>query len=312
MLAQLKEDFPDDFRYVYRHFPLHSIHDKALLSTQASEAAGLQGRFWEMHDVLYERQSEWSPLEIDQFKEWLAERAEEIGMDVQQFADDLMSEAIIALAENAWNDGVEIGLPGTPFLLVNGQYYGGPRDYGNLSALVKLVLLKDRQFTECPPLVIDPERQYVATIQTEKGDIRVELFTDVAPLAVNSFVFLARQGWFDGVIFHRVLPGFVAQTGDPTGTGFGGPGYAFENEISPDYTFDKAGVLGMANSGPDTNGSQFFITLGAAPHLNGDFTVFGQVLDGMEVVESLTPRNPAQSVDLPPGDRILSISIEER
>jgi len=106
-------------------------------------------------------------------------------------------------------------------------------------------------------MVIDPLKQYIATIKTEKGDIVVELIPDVAPMTVNSFVFLAGEGWFDNVTFHRVLPGFMAQGGDPSGSGMGGPGYAFKNEISPDLSFDREGLLAMANSGPDTNGSQF-------------------------------------------------------
>ena len=110
------------------------------------------------------------------------------------------------------------------------------------------------------------KKQYIATIHTEKGDIVIQLFPDKAPLAVNSFVFLARQGWFDGVTFHRVIPGFAAQAGDPSGTGKGNPGYFFNNEIS-DLKFDKPGMVGMANSGPDTNGSQFFITFAPAAHL---------------------------------------------
>ena len=116
----------------------------------------------------------------------------------------------------------------------------------------------------------------------------IQLYADQAPLAVNSFVFLAKQGWFDGVTFHRVIPGFVAQTGDPSGTGKGGPGYFFKNEVS-DLRYDKPGVVGMANSGPDTNGSQFFITYAPQPSLDGSYTIFGQVIQGMDVVENLTP-----------------------
>jgi len=140
----------------------------------------------------------------------------------------------------------------------------------------------------------------------------VKLFPDIAPITVNSFVFLAEDGWFDGVSFHRVLPGFMAQGGDPSGSGMGGPGYAFKNETSPDLTFNRKGLLAMANSGPDTNGSQFFITYAPASHLDGGYTIFGEVLEGMDVVESLTPRDPSQGGDLPEGDRIISITIQEQ
>jgi cyclophilin family peptidyl-prolyl cis-trans isomerase len=139
----------------------------------------------------------------------------------------------------------------------------------------------------------------------------IQLYAAQAPLAVNSFVFLARQHWFDGVTFHRVIPGFVAQAGDPSGTGRGGPGYVFDNEIRPDLLFDKPGVVGMANSGPDTNGSQFFITYSPQPQLDGGYTVFGQVTAGMDILGSLTPRDPQSGGDLPAGDKILGITIEE-
>ena len=312
MLAQLEKDYPQDVRVVYRHFPLLSLNDKAALATQASEAAGAQGEFWAMHDLLFERQSEWVELPVGEFQTWLIEQAAGLNLDGDQFQVDLLSEATVVIAQDAWDKGVAASLPGTPFLLVNGRYYGGPRDYWSLEAIIKMTKLESRQFTECPPMTIDSAKQYTATLQTEKGDIVLELYPDVAPMAVNSFIFLARNGWFDGVTFHRVLPGFVAQAGDPTGTGFGGPGYAFDNEVSPDLNFDQPGVLGMANAGPGSNGSQFFITLGPTPHLDGGYTIFGRVIEGMDVVSSLTERNPEQNANLPPGDKILSVSIEER
>ena len=312
MLAQLFITSPDEVRIVYRHYPLVSIHNKAALATQASEAAGAQGKFWEMHDILFSKQGEWLALSVEEFQGWLVERAAELGLKAEKFNEDLLSEANVKLAQKAWDDGQSIGLPGTPFLLINGRYYGGPIDYYNLSAIIQLTRLEDRQFTSCPPMILDPLKQYVATLHTEKGDIVIELYADVAPMAVNSFIFLARNGWFDGVTFHRVLPGFVAQAGDPTGTGFGGPGYAFDNEITPELTFDAAGVVSMANAGPGSNGSQFFITLGPATHLNGQYTIFGHVIAGLDVVQSLTPRNPQENAALPPGDKILNVTIEEK
>ncbi|MEM5774558.1 MAG: peptidylprolyl isomerase [Anaerolineaceae bacterium] len=161
--------------------------------------------------------------------------------------------------------------------------------------------------------MIDTSKTYTATLKTEKGDIVIELYDDIAPVTVNSFVFLAREGWYDNVIFHRVIQGFVAQTGDPLGKGYGGPGYTYINEINPDYTFDGPGVVGMANSGEDMNGSQFFISYAALPDLDGSYTVFGRVIEGMDVVESLTERNPSSTApaDLPAGDKILSVEITE-
>lgn len=167
-------------------------------------------------------------------------------------------------------------------------------------------------WSEPPAMALEPDVDYQAIIRTEKGDIRIDLYQDRAPLTVNNFVFLARQGYYDGVTFHRVLPGFMAQTGDPTGTGSGGPGYTFADEFSPELRHDGAGVVSMANAGANTNGSQFFITYAPQPHLDDQHSVFGGVLEGMDVLESLTPRNPLENPDAPPGDRILTIEIVEQ
>lgn len=312
MLAQLAKDYPEDIRVAYRHFPLISIHDKAALSAQAAEAAGAQGKFWEMHDLLFETQGEWNSMSLEDFETWLEAQAGDLDLDVSQFMTDLNSEENIAKSQKAWDDGSAAGFPGTPLLMINGRYYNGPSDYWNLEAITKVIRFEDQQFTICPPMTIDPAKSYEATIQTEKGDIVVELYPDIAPIAVNSFIFLAENGYYDGVTFHRVIPGFVVQGGDPTGTGFGGPGYAYGIEVSPDVTFDQPGLLSMANSGPTSNGSQFFITLDELPDLNGGYTIFGRVISGMDVVEQITPRDPNQNPGLPPGDMILGITIEEK
>ncbi len=168
-----------------------------------------------------------------------------------------------------------------------------------------------KQYTNPPPMIIDLAKQYFATVTMAKGgSFVIQLFPDKAPITVNSFVFLAREGYFDGVTFHRVLEGFMAQTGDPTGTGSGGPGYEFINEDN-NLLFDKPGVVAMANAGRDTNGSQFFITFGPAEHLNGGYTIFGQVIDGMDVVYNITLRDPNE---LPAyqGDAIEKIIITEK
>jgi cyclophilin family peptidyl-prolyl cis-trans isomerase len=167
------------------------------------------------------------------------------------------------------------------------------------------------QYSAYPPMTIDASREYFALVKMENGDeFTIQLFPDKAPKTVNSFVFLAREGYFNGVTFHRVLDGFMAQGGDPTGTGMGGPGYEFENEDS-DLTFDKEGVVAMANAGPDTNGSQFFITFGPTPQLNGGYTIFGQVIEGMDVVNAITRRDPDTNPSFA-GDAIESITITEQ
>lgn len=161
---------------------------------------------------------------------------------------------------------------------------------------------------DAPPLRIDTGKQYFATVKMATGgEFVMQLYPDKAPITVNSFVFLACKGYFNGVTFHRVLEGFMAQGGDPTGTGRGGPGYEFVNEDS-DLTFDKAGVVAMANAGRDTNGSQFFITFGPQEFLNGGYTIFGQVVQGMDVVNGITRRDPEQLPDFP-GDAMESVII---
>ena len=166
------------------------------------------------------------------------------------------------------------------------------------------------QWPSPPPMQIDPAKSYDAVFTTEAGEFTVHLFADKAPVTVNNFVFLARQGFYDNTTFHRVLPGFMAQGGDPTGTGSGGPGYSFEDEFDPQLQFDRPGLLAMANRGPDTNGSQFFITYAPEPHLNGLHTIFGEVVKGAEVVDSLTPRDPQQNPDYK-GDTLISVKIIE-
>jgi len=310
-LEDLLEAYPEDVRLVYRHFPLASIHDKAILAAQAAEAAGRQEAFWDMHDLLYARQGEWSGLSPEEFQDWVIDRADELALDPVQYQADLTSEEIVSQAEAAWTDGQNIGLPGTPYLKIN-QVYEAQADPRLLETFVEMIKLEDQQFSECPPLTVDEEGEYQATLITEKGEIVIDLYPGEAPLAVNSFLFLAEEGWFEGITFHRVLEGFVAQTGDPTGTGFGGPGYKFGLETSADLTFDRKGLVALANSGPDTNGSQFFITLAPAPNLNGQYTIFGEVVDGMDVVNSLTLRDPQTGQDLPAGDLLLDVKISRK
>ena len=171
-----------------------------------------------------------------------------------------------------------------------------------------------RQYAAAPAVdTIDPEATYTATIETSCGTVVLELFPDVAPQAVASFVFLAQEGFFDGLTFHRIVPGFVIQGGDPLGDGTGGPGYEFVNETDRKHTFEGEGVLAMANSGPDTNGSQFFITLGPASHLDGGYTIFGEVTEGMDAVQAIADVPLANPDAGTPEEAVYieSVTIEE-
>ncbi len=166
-----------------------------------------------------------------------------------------------------------------------------------------------KQWNKPPEFVIDLKKKYSTTLSTDKGDIVLDLFADKTTQTVNNFVFLAREGFYDGTIFHRVISGFMAQGSDPTGTGRGGPGYRFADEFHPSLKHDKSGVLSMANAGPGTNGSQFFITHVPTPNLNNKHSVFGQVVSGMDVLVSILPRDPGKPEY--PGVKIQFFEIAE-
>ncbi len=166
-----------------------------------------------------------------------------------------------------------------------------------------------KNYATPPAMVIDPKKKYTATFKTEQGDFVVELFADKVPNTVNNFVFLAQEKFYDGVTFHRVIKGFMAQGGDPTGTGTGGPGYKFKDEFHPGLRHNAPGILSMANAGPNTNGSQFFITHVPTPHLDNRHSVFGKVTEGLEHVLAIPERDPGRARQ--PGIKILSIEITE-
>jgi cyclophilin family peptidyl-prolyl cis-trans isomerase len=289
---------------------LTSIHPNAVLAAEASEAAGAQGMFWEMHDLIFERQVEWSSASESEAQELFGEYAGELGLDVNAFSRALDEGTYREVVEGAFDEAVSLGLRGTPTWFLNGQMYNGPREEYILAGLSELFSYDGPQWSTPPEMTIDPDQPYFAAVETTKGAFCVELYAKQAPKTVNSFVFLAEQGFYDGVDFHRVLPDFVAQSGDPTGSGFGGPGYRFEDEIDPDLTHDGPGILSMANSGPDTNGSQFFITYDTLPQLDGKHAVFGKVVEGMDVVESLMPRDPQQD-PYAPADEMVRVTIED-
>ena len=155
-----------------------------------------------------------------------------------------------------------------------------------------------KQWTTPPAMLIDPNKKYTATVVTERGNIVIELYPQHAPKTVNNFVFLAREGFYDGLIFHRVIRDFMIQGGDPTGSGRGGPGYKFEDETSGNPLKHGAGYLSMANSGPNSNGSQFFITHSPQNHLDGKHTVFGNVIEGMDVVNAINQGDVMTKVEI--------------
>ncbi len=168
---------------------------------------------------------------------------------------------------------------------------------------------QSKQWSKPPAMVIDPKKQYSATFHTEKGDIEIKLFADKVPNTVNNFVFLSREGFYDGTIFHRVILDFMVQGGDPTGTGMGGPGYRFKDEFYPSLRHDSPGILSMANAGANTNGSQFFLTHKATPWLDNKHAVFGKITRGMDILLSIPSRDPQRPDN--PGVHLLSVTITE-
>jgi len=495
VLAQFQKDNPKDIQIVYHEFPLMMqnpqtgapFHDKAEMASKAAEAAGAQGKFWEMHDLLYSTQNDWAALSPAEFRPLLDKYATQIGLDLPTFTADIGSQAIADRVKAAFDHAQQLGLQGTPSIFINGQpyqmaptedmlkfalklynegmygavppetidqtspytatiettkgkiivaldaakapqavnsfiflarhgwydntpftavtdrfvvggglgdtngypgytlsaennqiadatagmmglfpldqqgqYYGAmffiARDVltntmglpffgkvvGGQEALAALALRANPQapavdsitsvtvegptvapqptptprpslqWSQPPAMQIDVNKTYTATLTTAKGQIVIQLLPKVAPLTVNNFVFLARQGFYDGVTFHRVIPGFMAQGGDPTGTGTGGPGYQFQNEVTSTLTFDGPGLVAMANAGPNTNGSQFFITYAAAHHLDGQYSIFGKVVSGMDVAQALSPRDPSMNPNAPPGDTLISVTIQEK
>ena len=169
--------------------------------------------------------------------------------------------------------------------------------------------MTQKQWAKSPDFKLDLTKKYSATFKTDKGDIKVALFASKAPNTVNNFVFLAREGYYNDTIFHRVIPDFMVQGGDPTGTGRGGPGYSFRDEFEPSLKHNKPGILSMANAGPNTNGSQFFLTHVPTPWLDNKHAVFGEVIEGLDVLLSIPPRDPMMFGS--PAVKLLSIEISE-
>jgi cyclophilin family peptidyl-prolyl cis-trans isomerase/protein-disulfide isomerase len=315
-LERFQADFSDKVNLAFRHLPLPSIHSKAIPAHQAAEAAGMQGKFFEMHDLLFAQQQVWGAqtMTVEDFVPYVNSLAEELDLDLDQFKADYSSPAVVEKIALAYTDATEnIGITGTPsvFIVINGVPYSASYNYETLAGILKLIELDNNRYTKCPPMVVDVNKTYEATITTTKGDVTIALYPDKAPLAVNSFVFLAVEGFYNNVEFHRVIPGFVAQVGDPSGLGMGGPGYKYANEVT-DLKFDSEGVLGVANAGVDTNGSQFFITYAPQTALDGGYTVFGKVIEGMDVVKKINAVDPQQGITAETLDKILSITITEK
>jgi cyclophilin family peptidyl-prolyl cis-trans isomerase len=176
-------------------------------------------------------------------------------------------------------------------------------------SILEEMQMTTKEWANPPALTIDVKKKYSTTFTTDKGDIVADLFADKTPRTVNNFVFLAREGFYDGTVFHRVIKDFMAQGGDPTGSGRGGPGYRFADEIVPTLKHNQPGLLSMANAGPNTNGSQFFLTHVPTPWLDGKHTVFGKITKGLDVLLSIPERDPMRPQS--PAVKLIKVTITE-
>jgi cyclophilin family peptidyl-prolyl cis-trans isomerase/protein-disulfide isomerase len=312
ILNDLQALHPDDIRLVFRDVPLLTIREKSALAAQAAASAAEQGQFWEMHDLLFTRYDEWSALTSEEFSDWLIRVAPSAGVDASVLSNDLQTRRFEPYVADAYNQAVAAGIPGAPFLFFNRDLFMLPPTLENLEANVRLTLLTERQFTSPPDFNLDLAADYVARIRLNIGEVILDLFEDTAPQAVNSFVFLSQSGWYDGTPAVRVVRGEYVEFGDPTGTGFGTPGYSYGLESSSAVTFDQPGVVGVAGEDPSTNGSRFFVSLTALPMYDGERTVLGQVVSGLDLLDSLSARDPLTDLLVDPQAVILNIVIEAR
>jgi len=321
-LIAVQERYPDDVRLVFRHRPFpESFHDKSILAAQALEAAGKQGKFNELKNYLFDRKVKyaenpehanlpddafWGSVAKNDFDAWLEDHIGELGLEATQFLKDMYSKEIVNKIQAAADSANSLGINGTPKLFINGfDWPENQRGLEIFSIYVQLIKNQEKEYSACAPSVTQSDKNYSATISTTKGDIVVDLFIDIAPVTVNSFVFLAQEGWYDGLPF--IATNEFALTGDPSDTGYGGPGYAYLDELSTDYSSDNAGKLATFNLGPGINGSTFFFGKDSLESLQGR-TIFGEVTDGMDVVNSFDLR---ESVFDPVIDRILTVTIHE-
>ena len=311
-LKQVRLIHSKDVRLIYLHAPL-AINNKDNLAIQAVEAADLQGKFWEMHDLLFAKQADWFTLKPADFEPWTTLQAVSLGLDPTRFHSDFEGPLVAERLQQAVQFTSTAKSFSPPVMFVNStSAYTGLADFASLDTVIRMDALTVHQFSICPSQNVDPLKQYIATLHMAKGDIVFQLYPEKTPLAVSNFVSLADSGWYNNNTFYRVIPGQLAMSGDPSGTGFGNPGYLFETEISAGLNFDQPGMVAMDNNGADTNGSRFFINLAPAPQMDGQYTIFGKVLSGLDVLSTLTARNPQPGVYLPPGDELINVTIEVR
>ena len=310
VILELTASYPEDLRIIYRHYPLLTVHDKASIAAQAAESAGQQGHFFDIYSLLNREYGKWKDLDPESFLEWLLVATKSLALDHQHFEEDLRSGRFEESMRESFFSVYNSGINGTPFIFLNEDWFRLNPTRLNLEAALRLELLSFRMYANPPEMDIDPEAAYLVHLQLNIGEVVLQLYPKSAPMTVNSFVFLAENGWFKGNPFHHVVPGKFVRTGDPSGTGLGGPGYFLPDEIDRDLDFDQSGIVALTSTGPNTNGSQFFITLSPMPELNGSRTIFGRVVRGLDLLLELELRDSLEDLLTPPQAYIESIRIE--
>jgi cyclophilin family peptidyl-prolyl cis-trans isomerase/protein-disulfide isomerase len=312
VLGELERLHTGQILIIFRHFPLANIHDKAFMAAQVAEAAGAQNAFWAMHDRLFDTYATWVTLPPEEFLPWALEQARQLGLDQLQMEDELAAGVYTQRIRDAYNHALESGIPGTPFIFLNGYWFRLDPSLDNLEAAIRLELVSQNQLSSPPVYELDLDAVYLATLVTNLGEIQIQLFPREAPQTVGNFLGLAELGWYDGNAFYEVIPGRLAATGDPSGTGFGSPGYSFKDEISSTLSFAAAGMVAMSSMAPDTNGSRFFVSLSPLPELNGSRTIFGRVISGMEHLQELPARDPSADLLQEPAIIIERVEVVVR
>ncbi len=314
VLKELLELYSDPLRMVIRYLPQTEVYDKSQLAAEATLAAQSQGgdeAFWGMVDLLYTNQAEWSSLSDQDFRDVLAGYADSLDLDSGALLDDLEAGTYTGAITDGVAEAQEAGVMISPTLFINDRIIQQPPASSSVLAPLMWDAMLKRTYRDYPPMVIAPDKDYSAWIITRQGEIVIDLYANLAPETVNNFAYLACSGYYDDTTFHRVVSGFVAQGGDPTASGMGGPGYTIPDEFGKsDLLFDRAALVSMAHTNqPNSAGSQFFITFRPTPELDGSFTIFGEVVEGMEIVEQFPPRDPQAAAE--PGELIVSILVRE-
>lgn len=310
-LDALMARHPEEVRLVVRLFPLIGNRELAGVAAEALLLSDESGAFWEMFDFLNETHSEWAALAPDQFVAWLSNSVAEIGLDPSSMEQALTSGRFTDEVSELYQTRLAQGIPGVPLLLINSEPFVITADPSSLEAAVRLAVLSTNQFQGEPPLVIDTAKTYRAEIEFDQGLVELQLFPAESPVAVNSFVFLARNGWYDDSPIYRSVPNVLIEAGDPSGTGFGDPGFHYDSETGSSLSFDRPGVVGMVNSGPGTNGARFFIALQSMTGIDETHTVLGRVVSGLELLIDLPPHDPFQDLLSDPPLKIREVRILE-